>query len=143
MDFMLSLLGGHIPCFLFLHVFMQQLPDYVRTPLSMSGIKDYRAWYQEADRIYISGRSRIQEVNIPNQSTKPNSKQPSDLCWYHQRFVKNARNCSPNCKHFLFFIFYFFFHRKNFYLQKNSTKNLTYNYVQYLQPAILKYMSLD
>ena len=34
------------------------------------------------------------------------------------------------------------FYRKNFYLQKNSTKSI-YNYVKYLQPAILKYMSLD
>ena len=40
-DSMLSLIGGHTPCFLFLHLFMQQLPDYVGAPLSMSGIKDY------------------------------------------------------------------------------------------------------
>ena len=39
----------------------------------------------------------------------------------------------------------YFFYRKNFYLQKNSTttKKYIYNYVQYLRPAILKYMSLD
>ena len=43
MDSMLSLLGGHIPCCLFLHLFIQQLPDYVCSPLSMAGIKDYRA----------------------------------------------------------------------------------------------------
>ena len=34
---------------------------------------------------------------------------------------------------------YYFFYRKNFYLQKNSTKKISiYNYVQYLQPDILK-----
>ena len=37
-----------------------------------------------------------------------------------------------------------FFYRNKFYLQKSSTKKLSiYNYVQYLQPVILKYMSLD
>ena len=34
-----------------------------------------------------------------------------------------------------------FFYRKNFYLQKKKLS--IYNYVQYLQPVILKYMSLD
>ena len=48
-----------LSCFLFLHLFMQQLPDYVLAPLSMSGINDYRALSQEADRIYISGPQRI------------------------------------------------------------------------------------
>ena len=98
---MLSLLSGHTPCFLFLHLFMQQLPDYVHAPLSMSGIKDYRALSQEVDRIYLSGRSRIQKVNIPKQSAKPNSKQLSDLCWYYQCFGENDRSCSPNCKHYV------------------------------------------
>ena len=100
-DSMLSLLCGHTPYFLFFHLFMQQLPDYVRAPLSMYGIKDYRALSQEADWIYLSGRPRIQEVNIPKQSAKPNSKQPSDLYWYYQRFGKNARSGSPNCKHYV------------------------------------------
>ena len=59
MNSMLSHLGGPTPCFLFLHQFMQQPPDYVRSPLSMSGIKDYRALSQEANRIYLSGRPRI------------------------------------------------------------------------------------
>ena len=49
--------------FFFLHLFIQQLPDYVSDPLSISGIKDYRALSQETDGIYLSGRQRIQEVN--------------------------------------------------------------------------------
>ena len=34
MDSMLSLLGDHKPCFLFKHIFMQQLPDHVRVGLT-------------------------------------------------------------------------------------------------------------
>ncbi len=98
MDSMLALLGPHTPCFLFLHLFLQQLPEYVRGPLSVSGIKDYRALAQEADKIFLSGRPHLQEVNIP-KSQQHNS-QPSDICRYHHRFGTKARNCWPNCKHY-------------------------------------------
>ena len=50
MDSMLSLLGDHKPCFLFKHIFMQQLPDHVRIPLASSNTADYRAL---AQLIYI------------------------------------------------------------------------------------------
>ena len=100
-DYMLCSHRWSHTVFWFLHLIMQQLPDYVRAPLSLSGIKDCRSLSQEADRIYLSGRPPIEEVNIPKQSAKPNSKQHSDHCWYHQGFGKNARRCSPNCKHYV------------------------------------------
>ena len=46
MDSMLSLLGTHTPCFLFRHLFLQQLPDYVRAPLAPSSTDNYRALAQ-------------------------------------------------------------------------------------------------
>ena len=66
MDNMLALLGEHKPCFLFKHLFLQQLPDYVQAPLVTSTIADYRQLAQEADKIYASWNTfqqHVQEVN--------------------------------------------------------------------------------
>ena len=71
-DAMLALMGTHKPCFLFKHVFLQQLPNYVRAPLATSGLNDYRALAQESDQIYLSARYHpaniIQEVDDRGQS---------------------------------------------------------------------------
>lgn len=97
MDSMLALLGSHTPCFLFRHLFLQQLPDYVRAPLAPSVTVDYRELAQEADKIYLAGRNTIQEVNLHKKNI---NKPPSDLCIYHHRFGARARNCASHCKHF-------------------------------------------
>ncbi|GFO34904.1 Mad2l1-binding protein [Plakobranchus ocellatus] len=55
MDNMLSLLGQHQLCFLFKQIFLQQLPDHVRTPLSVSAISDYRTLAREADKLFLAG----------------------------------------------------------------------------------------
>ena len=55
MDAMLAFLGTHEPCFLFKHLFLQQLPDSVRAPLATSTPTDYRALAQEDDQIHLSG----------------------------------------------------------------------------------------
>ena len=64
---MLALLRTHKPCFLFKHLFLQQLPEYVRDPFATAALNDYRALAQEADQIYLLGRHHpaniIQEVN--------------------------------------------------------------------------------
>ena len=46
---MLSLLGQHRPCFLFRQIFLQQLPEHVRTPLAVSDTSDYSALALEAN----------------------------------------------------------------------------------------------
>ncbi|GFR69521.1 retrovirus-related Pol polyprotein [Elysia marginata] len=53
MDNMLSLLGGHTPCFLFKQIFMRQLPDQVRASLATSATSDYRALALEADNLFL------------------------------------------------------------------------------------------
>ena len=53
MDSMLALLGPHTPCFLFRHLFIQQLPTYVRGALAHSNITDYRALAQEVRSIWL------------------------------------------------------------------------------------------
>ena len=66
MDAVLALMGTHKPCFIFKHLFLQQLPNYVRTPLATS-TTDYRALAQEPDQIQSVGchypANIIQEVN--------------------------------------------------------------------------------
>ena len=56
MDNMLSLLGEHRPCFLFKQLFMQQLPDFVRSSLANSTCNDYRALAQETDKLFIAAK---------------------------------------------------------------------------------------
>ena len=56
MDNMLSLLGQHQPCFLFRQIFLQQLPEQVRTPLSVLDVSDYRALARESDKLFPSRR---------------------------------------------------------------------------------------
>ena len=46
MDSMLALMGSHKPCFLFRHLFLQQLPTHIRAPIAQSKIEDYRARLQ-------------------------------------------------------------------------------------------------
>ncbi|KAL6483353.1 hypothetical protein MHYP_G00082250 [Metynnis hypsauchen] len=49
---MLSLMGDHPPCFIFRELFKQQLPEYVRTALAGSPLKDYCALAREADKVF-------------------------------------------------------------------------------------------
>ena len=99
---MLSLLGTHTPCFLFRHLFLQQLPDYVRAPLAPSSTDNYRALAQEADKIYLAGRQNLQEVNIPQHTPRAKfSKPPTDRqCYFHRRWGRQATKCEPHCKHY-------------------------------------------
>ena len=46
MDSMLALMGSRKPCFLFRHLFLQQLPTHIRAPIAQSKIEDYRALAQ-------------------------------------------------------------------------------------------------
>ena len=103
MDSMLALLGDHQPCFLFMHLFFRQLPDYIRAPLANSPSKDKpRALAQEADRLYVC-------VNIPQtiqqierhahlQKSKVKTTHGRTICWYHRKFGKDAKKCIPPCE---------------------------------------------
>ena len=115
MDNMLALLGEHKPCFLFKHLFLQQLPDYVRAPLATSTIADYRQLAQEADKIYASGNTfqqHVQEVNSTDGAARPSPHVNStragsipqqiidNMRWYHRRHNQRARKCVVGCKHY-------------------------------------------
>lgn len=103
MDEMLALLDQHAPCFLFKHLFLQQLPEDVRLSLATSDFADPRAFAQVADRLWLSKqgsdtlsalrRPRKQKPDSPRMPASP----PDTLCWYHRRFGSNARKCVLPC----------------------------------------------
>ena len=109
MDSMLALLGSHEPCFLFRHLFMTQLPDFIRTPLATSTETDCRKLALEADKYFVSGKEvtpsasvdAVQKPVSSARSNKPVSARPvqtSDVCWYHQRFGNRAKRCLSPCQ---------------------------------------------
>ena len=101
MDKMLSLLGNHTPCFLFRYILMQQLPSYVRGPLANSPATDYRQLAREADKYYIAGTTNGNEMAgvVQNKSPTPTTQsQARPLCFYHNKFSKNARKCVKPCR---------------------------------------------
>lgn len=115
MDRMLSLLGTHKPCFLFKHLYMQQLPHFVRMTLANSKIEDFRQLALEADKIYSTGRNQYSAVDLVNdvrtgqqRHNKPASTSGSSqekvrptppVCWYHNKYGTKAQKCVPPCKH--------------------------------------------
>ena len=105
MDKMLALLGQHTPCFLFKHLFLQQLPGFVRTPLSKSTQSDYRKLAQEADQLYISGSQQVQAIRAArpltgaDRSLEHNSSSDNSVCWYHRKYGNKAKRCVAPCHH--------------------------------------------
>lgn len=95
MDKMLGLLGSHKSCFLFRHLFLQQLPEYVRVPLANSTETDLRQLSLNADKLYLSGKQQIQAVEDPKYRLAPPKE--SQLCWYHRKFGDKATRCQPPC----------------------------------------------
>ena len=99
------------------HLFLQQLPDYLRAPLATSTIADYRQLAQEADKIYASGNTfqqHVQKVNSTEGTARPSPHVNftradyihvpqhiiDNMCWYHRRHNQRARKCVVGCKHY-------------------------------------------
>ena len=111
----LALLGEHKSLFLFKHLVLQLLPEYVRAPLATSTIADYRQLAQEADKIYASGNTfqqHVHEVNSTEGAARPSphvnftradyipQQIIDNMCWYYRRLNQRARKCIVGCKHY-------------------------------------------
>ena len=96
-DKRLSLLGEHKPCFLFRHIFMQQLLDHIRILLASSTTFDYRELAQEADRLCIAGNLSLNSASLRCEKIDALPEVDS-VCWYHRRFGAAAQKCNPTCK---------------------------------------------
>ena len=56
MDRMLDLLGEHNPDFLFVHLFLRQLPSQLRAALANTAITDCRRLAEEADKFFLASQ---------------------------------------------------------------------------------------
>ena len=126
MENMLALLGSGDTTFIFIQLFLRQLPSPVRTALATSPLvrtKDYRGLAEEADRILLASRqytgaavSAVSEavsspapwLQLPSMDTAaavavrreqgPDRQRDDGLCYYHRRFGAKAKRCTPPCR---------------------------------------------
>ncbi|GFS02412.1 Gag pol protein [Elysia marginata] len=98
MDNMLSLLGGHTPCFLFKQIFMRQLPDQVRASLATSATSDYRALALEADKLFLAMNPHT--TSLCSAPLSCSELKVESLCWYHRKYGSSAKKCQPSCQLF-------------------------------------------
>ena len=117
MDKMLSLLGAHKSDFMFVQLFLRQLPSQVRAALANTDTTDCRALAAEADKFFLAGQQHCAAALIPVQPSLPPTpeatlaaaippparrldttrRENSDLCWYHTKFGAKAKKCIPPC----------------------------------------------
>ncbi|KAL3978877.1 hypothetical protein ACER0C_019939 [Sarotherodon galilaeus] len=121
MENMLSLLGPDDGGFLFVHLFLHQLPAAVRAVLANSPLlpaKDYRSLAEEADRILLASRTFDVHALATDSPAAPSTPPPASpgasaplltagiathrhrrksICFYHQRFGDRAPRCLPPC----------------------------------------------
>lgn len=114
MENMLALLGSGDASFLFVQLFLRQLPPPVRTALASSQLvatKDYRGLAEEADRILLATRqysvhSLLDEASAaaPDEpevnavaAVVDGRRKGDPFCFYHRRFGTKARRCIPPC----------------------------------------------
>jgi len=109
---MLALLGRHQPEFLFMELFLQQLPLQVRSALANSRITDCRELAEEADKFFLAGQQHCaavqkpaQDVWLPAETAVVAAAEASQrrgtagLCYYHARFGPRATRCRSPCSY--------------------------------------------
>ena len=108
MENMLALLGSGDTAFLFVQLFLRQLPTPVRTALATSPFvrtKDYRGLAEEADRILLASRQYMvaavsetdHTVAVVSERRGQTQRNDNGLCYYHRRFGTKAKRCVPPC----------------------------------------------
>nr|CAB3260873.1 uncharacterized protein LOC100176143 [Phallusia mammillata] len=115
MDDMLALLGDAKECFVFQQLFLERLPEYIRTRLSGEEISESRLLARKADAIWSGNQTPTEPAlsNVrrngfsPDQHKKRGRKSRSaspqampdskSLCFYHRRFGRDAIKCRHPC----------------------------------------------
>ena len=110
MDKMLGLLGKKSTAILFCQIFLEQMPEHVRSVLVHSEVTDYKKLAKAADSLYEAHRQTPAQLNkvslkkpaannnskSQTNSEKPDNKQPR-LCFYHKRWGNKAHRCVIPC----------------------------------------------
>ncbi|KAL7868664.1 hypothetical protein SRHO_G00100480 [Serrasalmus rhombeus] len=110
MDRMLDLLGDNKPDFLFLHLFLRQLPAHVRAALANTASTDCRELAAEADRCFLASQQPCAAALLPAGAVSevpddhmliavaaPHQQRSSGVCYYHARFGPKAKRCRSPC----------------------------------------------
>ena len=117
MDKMLSILGGHDPCFLFKRLFLQRLPADMRAPLLHSGEVDMRKLAEQADLLWqarspnlAAGTNAQVSLAEANKISKPRASGNAFKTWrenwqqtqggpcaYHSYYGAQAKQCTLPC----------------------------------------------
>ena len=110
MDNMLALLDGHEPCFLFISLFLERMPEDIRSILAHSKLKDCRQLAKAADTLWethqASSANAIRKQNATALRSSCTTKKTdlgdetarlSKQCFFHCKFGDKARNCSSPC----------------------------------------------
>lgn len=103
MDSMLGLFGQNKPDFLFRQIFLEHLPDNVRSVLVHSGVTDCRELAQSADALHEANQqapsTQINKVSKPNKKTLSGDKDKPErkLCFYHKKWGTKAHRCLTPC----------------------------------------------
>lgn len=105
-DAILQLNGRDPQHFLLRRIFMRALPTPLRNALATSKSKDLRELGREADGAMPTtqrGGASVCSVEPPASSAQPmeldavGQRRPRQLCFFHQKFGKRARQCVPPC----------------------------------------------
>jgi len=117
MDAMLATLpaGASSDCVLFQGIFLERMPDYIRTHLSLPKFETAREMAVMADALWAGqarqgaavsavmpsrdSRSPDRRATSPSGRPQQRSTTPgaSTLCRLHKKFGKDARSCHPPC----------------------------------------------
>ena len=106
LDKMLAIVPpGQEPGFLFKEVFLRQLPAEVQSLVTQQDYPTLRDLAKAADKHFMSTGATINATMKGGKHNKREgprhqySKTPDpDLCWYHQKFGKQATKCTTPCK---------------------------------------------
>lgn len=100
MENMLALLGSGDATFLFVQLFLCQLPTSVRTTLASSPLectKDYCGLAEEADRILLASCQNVVVAvsGCVSKRRDQTQKDDSGLCYCHRHFGTKVKRCTP------------------------------------------------
>ena len=99
MDKMLALLGQHEACFLFRRIFLNRLPEAIRSVLVHSGETDNRRLAAAADQLWEAHRGDTSSVAAcPVTRPRRNTVATEGICFYHATYGAKARRCKEFCK---------------------------------------------